>query len=272
VQLAPEARQAAHAAPLFPHALVEVPVMQVVPEQQPVQLPGPQPVMQLPCWHDWLLPVQLWQTAPFAPHALAWFPFARQLVPWQHPEQLLALHPEPPSPFCWQVLFVAHVIPAGHVPTQWLPLQHPLQELALHVFEVSVHRPSRHSWKTAQAAQLWPLVPQALDVLPVWQRPVGSQQPGQLAGPHRAPQPTQSVAPAAQAPRRKSHFMICSYDSVTPKPPPGCTHVSHGYLKGWLRVKARGTVAAHEPTRSLGGDDPGGGERACGGTQRATER
>jgi hypothetical protein len=63
---------------------------QVVPLQQPAQVPGPQPApVQTPLWQT-LLPVHAAHAAPLVPHwELLWLATAMQLLPLQQPAQLL---------------------------------------------------------------------------------------------------------------------------------------------------------------------------------------
>lgn len=70
-----------HGPPLFPQALSDVPAWQLLPEQQPTQVVGPQAgVVQLPLLHVWL-PPQVAQATPPLPQAESSLVPCKQVLP-----------------------------------------------------------------------------------------------------------------------------------------------------------------------------------------------
>ena len=101
-------------APARPQAEVEAPERQVVPWQQPEQLPGPQVgrgVPQTPLWHCWPL-LQAWHCWPFLPQKLKVVP-GLHVPAEQQPEQLAGVQvgggvPQVPLLHCWPLGQVLH--------------------------------------------------------------------------------------------------------------------------------------------------------------------
>ena len=83
--------QVTQVTPPVPHAWLVLPVRQVVPSQQPAQVPGPHRLTQLPLWH--CVPLgQLTQVAPLRPQAVSEVPVL-QVFPSQQPlGQLVGVH------------------------------------------------------------------------------------------------------------------------------------------------------------------------------------
>ena len=106
-----------HEAPARPQAAVEEPVSQVVPLQQPEQLPGPQVgrgVVQTPNWHCFP-PGQVWHCCPPEPQWVEVVP-GLQAPPAQQPVQLAGVHwgggvPQVPLLQAWPVWQVWHCSP-----------------------------------------------------------------------------------------------------------------------------------------------------------------
>jgi hypothetical protein len=82
-----QATQALPPAELTPQAamLSAAGGMQVVPEQQPWQLPGPHPLTHEPPWQLCVEPVHAVQAAPPVPQELVCWATGTQVVPWQQP-------------------------------------------------------------------------------------------------------------------------------------------------------------------------------------------
>ena len=109
--------QALQDAPARPQAEVELPVLHVVPWQQPVQLPGPQVgvgTTQAPFWHcspDW----QALHCWPFLPQKPKVVP-GLQVPPEQQPEQFAGVQvgggvPQVPLLHCWPPGHCLHLLP-----------------------------------------------------------------------------------------------------------------------------------------------------------------
>jgi len=182
--------------PPFPQSVLASPERQVVPSQQPGQLPGPQVgggLSQVPAaLQVLLLAVQLTQGTPPLPHAPSLVP-PRHWVPEQQPEQLpgpqvggglsqvpaAALQVWPLDPQSTQATPPLPQAPSLVPPMHWLPAQQPLQlpgpqvggvpeQLLVVVSQVPpVEVQSRHPA---------PPVPQALSAVPpmhwlFWQQP-----------------------------------------------------------------------------------------------------
>jgi len=141
MQLSPNTAQFWQTEPPVPQRLTLVPLMHVLPWQQPV---GHVWGLQID-WitHDWFWHVppnteQFWHWLPPAPHAVL-EPPATQLLPWQQPNgHVCALHtPTPTQVWPWQLSPMAaqfwHWLPAkpqavGSTPgVHTLPWQHPGQ-------------------------------------------------------------------------------------------------------------------------------------------------
>jgi hypothetical protein len=173
------------------------PVLQVVPSQQPVQVPGPQTLTQVPlALHS--VPVgQATQTAPAVPQAVFAVPGSHLLSLQQPLGQLAGVHT--------QLLSAPHSVPVGQatqtapavpqavfaVPAlHWLFSQQPLGQLA----GVQTQAPFLHSCPATHDVHARPLLPQNWLVVPASQFwVVASQQPfGQLVGVQRHAPPTHS--------------------------------------------------------------------------------
>jgi hypothetical protein len=141
--------------------------------------------------------VQAAQAAPLVPHwVLFWLTTATQVLPLQHPAQLLGPQGVTQTPF-WQVLVpvqaaqTAPLVPHWELdwpatPTQVLPLQQPVAQLVgPHAAAWQV--PLWHVVVPVQAAQFAPLMPHWLLLsLATATQTVPLQQPAQLPGPQLA--------------------------------------------------------------------------------------
>ncbi len=127
------------------------------------------------------------------PHAESLDP-SRHWSPLQQPAQFEALH----GPLVWQT-FPMHAAPEPHArhasppapqaspsePATHVPVasQHPTHVDGLHDAACS-QIPSTHALPLAQTEHVAPSVPHALPLVPVWHRPLASQQPKQLTALH----------------------------------------------------------------------------------------
>jgi hypothetical protein len=185
--------QVAQASPPAPHALVVAPFWHVpVASQQPGQLAGPQTGGGI--WH---MPAEhvsdaghVAQTPPPNPQALVWLP-AMQVLPTQQPGQFegpqaiadVQMPAEQDSPF-GQGRHIAPPLPQAKVwfpPRQALPTQQPGQLPGPHCVG-PWHVLPLHVSPGGQDAQAVPPDPQAFVEPPIWQLPLPSQHPAQLAG------------------------------------------------------------------------------------------
>ena len=183
-----------HWLPASPHVLVVVPPKHVLPEQQPEQFDGPHDAF---VWHEPTAhcvpgPHEV-HAAPPEPHAESFVPGRQRFPSQQPPGQVLALH----APAVWQTL-------ATHVavfPQSWHPpppepqalsapppvhvfdSQHPAHDCGPHTVGV-VQIPPAQTSLVGHDAHDAPPPPQAPTLVPDWQRPFLSQQPGQFCELH----------------------------------------------------------------------------------------
>jgi hypothetical protein len=214
--------QLLHVAPPTPQAALEVPGRQVLPSQQPLQLPGPQPAAE----HDPPEQVppaapQSWQGTPPVPQAQLSLP-PRHCVPSQQPGQLPG-----PQPGCWtQAPWAPQIFPEAAQSAQgtppcpqaassapgrhWLFLQHPVQLEGEQPGggPVQVLAPvSQVLPSVVQSTQAVPPLPQAALVLPgrhwlPWQQPLPQVVGLQLGG-----------GPTTQVPDWGSQLLLDSVQS-----------------------------------------------------------
>jgi hypothetical protein len=182
-----------HVWPAVPHAAPDVPATHVFPWQHPAQFVESHVAF---CRHCPLVhcvpPAHVAQALPLVPQSKSSLP-GKQSFPTQQPVQLAPLqapavwqtlpthlacapqsmHARPPNPHC------VFDVPAMHVP----PWQQPVHVDGSHFVELT-HAPFTHDWPAPHSWQRFPAAPHAPTVAPPSHRPLVSQHPLQLPGPH----------------------------------------------------------------------------------------